>query len=319
MTFDQMLARQKAFSDIFFDSSNFTSDQREEMTKSFSLALHGEIADLVSSVNFKTHRTSRKTPDREKILYESIDVLRYLLAIMNIWGVSSAEIESAFHDRDVFLHKRHEIENTKWDGRPAIIVDVDDVIAGFRSHFFDWLAEKHNIRIEEDYPEYYASTPLNDLGLNPESVFKDYISDRGLRGVKLIEGIKEVLQAARDMGFWIQLLTARPDQNLICLYDTYHWMEQHQIPYDGLAFSAEKYRWVVQSQLYGNVIACIDDSAKHAAEYSMHGLVVISPKTSYNNSLSGMKNISFYENPTQLLDLLTQIYRNHKNASESRS
>jgi len=312
MTFEEMLKSQKRFSDIFFDDSKLTPEQREEMTRSFALALHGEISDLISSVNFKTHRTSRKTPDREKILYESVDVVRYLLAIMNIWGITSQEFVSAFQDKDVFLHKRHHDENAAWDGRPVLIVDIDDVISEFRKHFFAWLDQKHGIKIELDYPEYYASSPLNERGINPENVFKEYVSDRGIREIGVIEGVKDVLQAARDMGFWVQLLTARPDQNLICLYDTYHWIEQHSIPHDGIAFSPEKYRWVVQSPFYGHVTACIDDSSKHAAEYAMHGLHVISPKMSYNSSLSGTKNVQFYESNEELLKILTKFYEEAK-------
>lgn len=316
MTFDQMLRCQKAFSDIFFDDTKLTSTEREEMTRSFVLALHGELSELVSSINFKTHRTSRKTPDREKILYESVDVLRYLMAIMNIWGITSQEFVSAFNDKDVFLHKRHKDENTSWDGRPVLIVDIDDVISEFRKHFFDWLDAKHGIRIDQDYPEYYASSPLNERGINPESVFKDYISDRALRSIPVIDGVVQVLQTARDLGFWVQLLTARPDQNLICLYDTYHWIQQHDIPHDGIAFSPEKYRWVVQSPYYGHVAGCIDDSSKHAAEYAMHGLRVISPKTSYNSSLIGTKNIEFYETQQELLDIIKKI-REESHATKS--
>ncbi len=113
MKFKDMLDRQKIFSDLFFDSASFNDLKKEEMTKSFALAAHGEITDLVSSINFKEHRANRKTPDREKILYESVDAFRYLLAIMNVWGYASEEIESAFTDKDTYLHMRHKSENAR--------------------------------------------------------------------------------------------------------------------------------------------------------------------------------------------------------------
>jgi len=309
MKIDQMLARQKAFSDLFFDASKFDDAKREELTKSFALALHGEVSDLVSSINFKEHHANRKTPDREKILYESIDVLRYLLAIMNTWNYDPDEVESAFKDKDVFLHLRHQSETAVWDGRPVLIVDVDDVIAEFRKCFFAWLLDKHGIEISTNYPEYYASTPLKEKGINPENVFKEFISDREMRYLHVIPGVIEVLRAARQMGYWVQLLTARPDQNLICLYDTYHWLHENNIPFDGVSFSVEKYKWIVQSKFYGHVAACIDDSSKHAAEYSMHGLLVFSPRLEYNTSLNGLKNVTMYETTDQLLENLNTLYK----------
>lgn len=318
MKFKKMLKRQREFSNLFFDADQFNDDKREEMTKSFALALHGEVSALVSSINFKDHHANRKTPDREKILYESIDTLRYLLAIMNTWGYTPDEIDDAFNDKDTFLHMRHKSETAKWDGRPVLIVDVDDVIAHFRKDYFKWLEETYNITIPQDYPEYYASTPLKEKGINPEATFKDFISDRKLREIEPIDGMIDVLNHAQKMGYWIQLLTARPDQNLICLYDTYHWINQTSIPFDGLAFSGEKYRWVVQSPFYGHVAACIDDSPKHAAEYATHGLLVLSPELSYNTSLKEVKNVIHYNNSNQLLTELTKIIKEIKNnATES--
>lgn len=309
MKFKKMLKRQRTFSNLFFDAEKFDDTKREEMTKSFALALHGEVSALISSINFKDHHANRKTPDREKILYESIDVLRYLLAIMNTWGYTSEEVDDAFNDKDTFLHMRHKSETAKWDGRPVLIVDVDDVIAHFRKDYFKWLEKKYSIEIPQDYPEYYASSPLKDKGINPEATFKDFISDRKLRDIEPIDGMIDVLRHAQEMGFWIQLLTARPDQNLICLYDTYRWINQMKIPFDGLAFSGEKYRWVVQSPFYGHVAACIDDSPKHAAEYSSHGLLVFSPALSYNTSLRDVKNVVHYNNPDQLLAQLSNLIK----------
>jgi hypothetical protein len=309
LTLKKMLEQQRNFSDLFFDSSKFDDDKREEMTKSFALALHGEVTELISSINFKEHHANRKTPDREKILYESIDAMRYLLAIMNTWEYSDKEVEEAFLDKDVFLHLRHKSENAVWDGRPVLIVDVDDVIAEFRKCFFQWLRTTHDIDVPDDYPEYYASTPLKEKGVNPENVFKDYISDRQMRNLDVIHGIVNALQEARNMGFWVQLLTARPDQNLICLYDTYRWLHENKIPFDGVAFSVEKYKWIVQSKFYGHVAACIDDSAKHSSEYSMHGLLVFSPRVEYNTSLNGLKGVSFYDTPEQLSTQLNNLYK----------
>jgi len=54
-----------------------------------SLELHAEVSSLVSAINFKAHRKEKKQPDRDKILYEGIDILRYTMAIMNVWNISS--------------------------------------------------------------------------------------------------------------------------------------------------------------------------------------------------------------------------------------
>ena len=78
MTLDEILTRQRHFSNIFFNADALTEQDRENLTKMLSLELHAEVSSLVSAINFKAHRKEKKQPDRDKILYEGIDILRIL-------------------------------------------------------------------------------------------------------------------------------------------------------------------------------------------------------------------------------------------------
>ena len=119
MTLEDMFRCQSDFNKLFFDSGDLADLEKEEITKSLTLALHTEVSELISAINFKDHRQSRSQIDKEKILYESIDVFRYLLAILNLWDVRSEQFISAFDDKDLFLHTRHQMESVKWTGQPV--------------------------------------------------------------------------------------------------------------------------------------------------------------------------------------------------------
>ena len=82
---------QKEFNDLFYDLSSLNDIDKEEITKSLSLALHSEVSSLISAINFKDHKHSRREIDKCKILFESVDVFRYILSILNIWEISSDE------------------------------------------------------------------------------------------------------------------------------------------------------------------------------------------------------------------------------------
>ncbi len=305
MTFRDMLDRQRAFSDLFFDSSKFTEADREQMTKSFALELHSEVSDLVSSINFKEHHSDRKMPDRTKILYESVDVLRYLMAIMNVWEISQSEFNEAFEDKDSYLHFRHSLSKRQWDGRPVVILDMDDVIAEFRRSFFDWLSDTKGAKISYDCPEYYAASAAQELGHNTEQLFKDFISERQLRSVGVVEDAVRFTHMLRDMGYWVQILTARPADNPLCLFDTARWLQDNKIYFDDVAFSGEKFRWIIQSKFSGHVAFCVDDSPKHAAEFASHGLKTFSPIQPYNKALEKQKGVILVENLLQIIDNLS--------------
>lgn len=304
MTLKEMLELQRSFSDLFFDSRKFSDAEREQMTKSFALELHAEVSDLVSSINFRDHRLDRKMPDRTKILYESVDVIRYLMAIMNVWDINEKEFKDAFEDKDAYLHFRHNLSQKSWDGRPVAIIDMDDVLAEFRHAFFGWLSETKGAVISYDCPEYYAASAARDLGHNTEQLFKDFIAERQLRKIPAARDAQFFMQQLHEMGYWVQILTARPADNPLCLFDTARWLQTNEIYFDDVAFSGEKFRWIVQSKFANHVALCVDDSPKHAAEFASHNLRTFSPIQPYNSALRRQEGVTMVENLTQIINNL---------------
>ena len=76
-TIEDLKKVQKKFSDLFFDASNLTEEEAIERHKIFTLALHSEVSSLSDAVHYKDHRPIGTETDRQKILYESVDLLRW--------------------------------------------------------------------------------------------------------------------------------------------------------------------------------------------------------------------------------------------------
>ena len=301
--------RQHEFSDLFFKSEDMDDNEREEMTKSLTLALHAEVSELISAVNFKDHRQIKNDVDPSKILYESVDVFRYLLAILNLWNIDPSAVVDAFDDKDMFLHMRHKIESQSWDDQPVLVFDIDDVIVHFRSNFIDWLKSERGIVVDKNSTEYYTTIEVKEAGLNPEEVFDEFISDRNLRNLTTDQEVVDVINYFYDKGCWIQLLTARPGDVLQCKYDTYKWLSRSGLKFHRVDFSAEKYRWLTKSEYFdsGQIVCAIDDSPKHSAEYAKHGIVTLSPLTSYNKELEDVSGVMMYYGPNQLKILIDAL------------
>jgi len=304
-----MFKCQGDFNKLFFNANELADLEKEEVTKSLTLALHTEVSELISAINFKDHRQSRSQIDREKILYESIDVFRYLVAILNLWDIKAEQFTSAFDDKDLFLHSRHQMEAVKWSGQPVLIFDLDDVICEFRETFIDWLDETHGIDADINSSEYYTTAEVKDAGLNPEAVFEEFVANRQLQNITPNNEIINAVNRLHDEGYWIQILTARPDNSLVCKYDTFRWLKKSGLKYHRVDFSPEKYRWLTKSDYYSSekIVCAIDDSAKHSAEYAKHGIKTCSPSKSYNTELSNLDNVSMYKNAKELIDCIKNI------------
>ena len=268
--------------------------EKEEMLKTLTLAMHSEVTEIISSCNYKIFDKSNFAFDRDKLVYNSIDVFRYLLAIMNLYEISADEFVNSFEERDVQL-KLNSTFSEPLEGQKVIVVDVDDVLCKFRAHFNSWLNFTYNIYIDPDSTSYYSSKEVKDHGYSPEGVFERFISENELLNIPSVETMVNFLRLAREDGYYIQLLTSRPEHNLKCKYQTFLWLQRNNIPFDNIGFAAEKYIWVSKKDFYikGNLVAAIDDSPKHAMEYATHDVNVLVPKTAYNKDMTH-KNISHF-------------------------
>ena len=302
------LSRQADFSSLFFDVNVLSSKQKEELLKTFVLSMHTEATGICEAVNYKDHRLSSKPADTQKILYKSVDAYRYILAILNLWGISASSFEMALAQKDDFLHYRHQLSQKKWSGQPVVLFDMDDVLAEFRKSFCAYATHESGHFIDPESDEYYNVREFKRHGVNGEIYFKNFIDNHGFLSLERNESYSSLLRHLKAKGYWVQIVTARPDSNLTAFYDTYSWLSRHGIDADGIAFTPEKFVWLTDQAYYstGNYFA-VDDSAKHAAEYAKHGVTVIVPEKPYNKEVRGVNNVIYVPKEEDPIRFIPQL------------
>jgi hypothetical protein len=193
------------------------------------------------------------------------------------------------------FEKHKTFEDSKKES--VIIVDIDDVIAEFREDFNEWLRKTCNVDIDNNSKSYYSSVEVKKAGYSPENVFIDFVEQGNLLNIRPIYEMIIKINQLYDEGYFIQLLTSRPEFNLRCKNQTYVWLKNAGVKYDNLSFASEKYLWVAKQEYYlqNKVAFAIDDSPKHALEYASHGVTCLVPETSYNSDIKGKKNIYHFK------------------------
>jgi len=303
----KLIEMQRQYNNKVYGEKRKTHDELERHTQELALCAHAELSSLVAATSYRKHHKadSRNEIDKTTLLYESVDVIRYVMAIMNLWNIKADDFETAFHEKDIYLNTRRRIDKHGWQGQPVAIVDMDDVITDFRCGFAEWLSENHGIEADVESPEYYFIDALKNSGYNPEKIFEEFVAKRGFRHLKPVERARDFLNKLHEYGYWVHILTARPDDNLACLYDTYAWLDENDIRFDDISFATEKFRWCAQSKYYdsGAIRFAIDDSPKHATEYATHGIKCWVPSKSYNNNLHH-EDVEFYDSFKDFLSSL---------------
>lgn len=303
------LKDQRKFSELFYKSNEMSEDEKQEMLKTLCLTAHNEISKVAQSTNFKFYNEKTKT-DIDKLLYNSIDAFRYILAIWNLYDIDCDRINKAFVEKDIMLNMTNnfssyeEYQKFEYSKDRAIIVDIDDILCQFRSHFNSWLRSKFDVEVYDDSESYYSSVEVKKKGLSPEKVFEDFIECDELLNIPPIYNMILTINALYDKGYYIQLLTSRPEGNLKCKHQTYVWLKNSGLKFHNLAFSTEKYLWLAKQNYYieNKVLYAVDDSGKHATEYATHGVDCLMPDLSYNKDAVNEKIIRFdIKNQTDIL------------------
>jgi hypothetical protein len=322
LTIMDMLKTQKKFSNIFFKNEELSTQQKTELTKTFCLSLHSEVSQLINAVDYKQHMTTNAKPDIERVLFESVDCVRYVLALLNLWGLTAEDFIEAFEKKDRFLHERNILASRlRAPNQKVIICDIDDVLSQFRIPYAEFVKKEFGVVIDSFSEEYYNIEPITAAGIDPDEVFSKFVSSGMFSKVPPCSEMIDFMHEVRAQGYWIQLLTARPGHDARCKYDTYDWLSKNKIPFDGIDFTPEKYMWLSDKEFYsdGSLVCAIDDSLKHAAEYARHGVHVIVPAASYNASVPPelLKKIQRVEHTNvNLINAIDNIKQEQKGKKE---
>lgn len=305
-----MLLKQLTYNNKIVGPANqLTQELKEKITQENVLCAHAELSALVNATNYKNHHShSEPLANRKTVLYEAVDVIRYMMATLNTWEITDGEFEKAFDKKDIYLNKHYEFQQKKWEGQPVAIVDIDDVLANFREGFASWLFNNFGVKPDVNSKEYYFISALSQINLNSETVFKMFLDDEGFESLHRNSDSVRILNRLKKEGYWIHLLTARPEEELQCLYDTYYWIVEQEIPCDAISFSPEKFRWCAKSKYYdsGAIKFAIDDAPKHAEDYAKHGIKCLVPFKSYNDHLNH-ENIYLFQNYDNAIDILNRL------------
>jgi hypothetical protein len=283
-----------------------TDENRSDEMRKLCLALHAEVTDLSRCINIRPHGEDTSV-NRDRILYDAVDVVRYTVAILNNWGFDAASFLSAYQEKDAYLRVSHRFDQNVYDGRPVVLCDMDDVLTEFREGYYKWVNRTYGLATDPNTTQYYMVDEFREIGVNPEDAFRRFISEGGMLDLEPVPGSAMMIHRLAEAGFWVHIVTARPEEDPACKYSTYMWLSELGVSCHKLSFTPEKYRWLVQSGYGDRVVCAIDDSSKHVAEYLKHGIPVVCPRKSYNSDLGDHPNLSWYSDSHEVLSIVNSL------------
>lgn len=294
----EMFVEQGEFSGAVrkFKGSTESASDKILWAKEYTLAGIIEFGEMVDHLKWKPHRAEHHfmTFDRDGFIEEGVDVFNYLVAQLEMYGVSGEEFEQVWRDKYQVLEQRRkqEVLNPLKPGDPVVMIDLDGCVADFRKglHEHFWAQNNHIFgegRRYENLPIQDPCTNLHcdlDWGIDPltyRQVKWDFEAEGGYRHLPLMPRAKELIEIALEHAPRIIFVTSRTVPLKRIYRDTLVWINTH---FPGLNFDLfvdeKKAERLALSK--AEVKLCVEDDPKHIDRLLAAGHPVMVPIHLYN-------------------------------------
>lgn len=322
MEFEEIYNKQKDFQDIIM--STYKINDKEKFIRDLIIHLNVETSEVLNEINWKMHRRELKEINRDKLLHEMVDVIKYALSLPSSYGFSSKEVEDIFIKKSIVVEKKfqQEIINKDFNNSDKLIgIDMDGVLADYVKTFYKYV--KKNLKINYNY-NYNEMKSLNlykefskFFNIDEEKIkelkHKYRMSDEK-KNMEFFRNSDNFIYALKNMGYKIILLSSRPiDKYPNMFYNTIYSLNKNNIDFDGIYFSEEKEKEILKR--FRNIIFFVEDNYENALKISKLGKKVFLLERSYNKNNKKNKNIIKVKDYGQIIFKIGEIDGNNKKSN----
>lgn len=268
---DDIWEEQAAFNALLRDLPT-TWDGRSAITKEFLLHLFSETDELLRCIAWKPHRKIDVPENRAQMATELIDIFKYWMSIAQALGFSQTELQHAFWRKSMAVRQRYAQEFITQINRPAVIVDIDNVLADYLGGLVPFIKKRFPKTQVPDPPGWLNATTLKIEETDWTYIKWAFRTSGEKRRLPLIAGAKEFLDRIRSAGLMIVLLTSRPiDQFPTLFEDTVEWLHVNALPYDILWWAANK-PLRIPEEVRQHIRFAVDDDIKFVEQFAGHDI-----------------------------------------------
>lgn len=274
---NRMWERQQEQQEAFNLNPEAMSDiDKARTAKDLALGLFEEASELTrDTARYKAHILKAPPIERINVADEAADVLKYLIAISQLYGVTPVDLYEAFMRKsDVVADKARGEQLELARTTQLVICDLDNVI----SDLSGWQNKLNESR---------GNAPMNDRTVQLlESLKEDFYKGGGFKDLPVIKGAIEGTAQLRKMGYKIVIITARPYWQYKRLYaDTLQWLKKYDITYDLILFNKDKAEAIYEHIFPARPAFFVEDREKHAIEVAGIGVPVLLLDWPYNKDI----------------------------------
>jgi hypothetical protein len=258
--------------------AELTDNERIGESRSYVLSAYTELSELLETMNWKRHREDNIEFDKRLLLEEAVDVQKYLIGLLQQWGITEEEFQQAFKEKSEVVEFRWRQE--KGGGKTGLtsakkiaLVDIDGVLNTYPQCFYDWVEQQLTGRYKffGSSLDGWCTDPIKRARLKHE-----YRQARYKQTLPIRKGAQILLSTLMALGYYVVIVTNWPVKKYpYIVYDTLYWLEMSQLMYDYLYFADREDKMVFVKDILPKVSLVIDDKPKILEGFTRQGIKTI--------------------------------------------
>ena len=281
----EFLNYQRAFQ---MQRGKFTGLSPIEETKELILWMHSELSELLNELNLKVYSIDTPEIQIANIQDEIIDIFKYCLIQMNIWGMNSDDVYEEFYRKSAVVEQKwKQILDIQLKDKHCVCVDIDGVLCDSHGTWIKFLCTE-GILTQPDNIDYYSldfSDYLPDEKRGFYSSLKSRYRESGIKKEAILYPSAQDCLRQLSQKYQVVLVSARPIEKHRRIYaDTIEWLKKNDLYYDAIMFESDKRKWVLDN--LNKVAFCVEDDPSQAQRLANVGLKVFLLDKPYNQDLN---------------------------------
>lgn len=275
---DQLRFQQK----VIHDLHELEEKRKIELTKEMALSIVCEIDELLEATGqWKIHRREIKYPTKVGIAEELVDMMKFLINIAIIWGITPEELVKVWDEKTVFNEIRflQEQKLMEFRGKPVAIFDIDGTLNDFPEKWVSFINEqlltKYYVDDLFDLPRFINYETYEQL--------KHDFFERHFDTIQINPEAPKVLSELKARGVVIVLLSAKPVKRYKrLLHNEISKLMNAGIPFDIIIYDREKGLRIMKD--FPKVLFAVEDDPRQAEDIARYGIRALLIKKPYNEN-----------------------------------
>ncbi len=306
-TLKWMWKKQKEFLSNFFKD---TMDKKQKILWTRFQAEHviSEVVELLGLLPVKEHVLTEAPIDRELIKEELIDALKFWMNICLIHGITPEEVVEKFKWKSALVELRYSQQLAMKSEKPRVFLDLDGVLFDINKALYSYLKEVHGIDNPKvlEYKDYVMALSSDGFpSSRARRLKKDFERSSYFSDPKFLDKkARSVVRKIRKKGYLVFILTSRDKREYHGVeISTFELLTRGKIPIDGIFFSHQKDRFLIDHSDY--VALVVDDDASligYLSELPEFKDKVVLLRKPYNRYIAVKRAVNKLEEILDLLD-----------------